>query len=112
LRISEHVEDLLAAILAKGIANQTKRGLGREYAPRIDVLSSPHGKINIQDSLKKMYILKKRLVCEFDEFTENEYLNQILKSTALLLVRSNSVALEQKKALRKLLFYFSAPQIR
>ena len=75
----DHVEDLLAAILAKGIANQIKRGLGREYVSKTDGLSSPHGKINISESLKGNNIHKKRLVCEFEEFSENAYINQILK---------------------------------
>ena len=104
----DHVEDLLAAILAKGIANQIKRGLGREYVPKTDALSSPHGKINISESLKENNIHKKRLVCEFDEFSENAYINQILKSTAFMLVHSDEVAPEQKKALKRVLLYFSA----
>jgi len=104
----ENAENLLAAILAKGIANQTKRGLGREYLSRTDALSSPRGKINISSSLKEQTLLKRRLVCEFDEFLENAYVNQILKTTALLLIRSDKVAGEQKKALKKVLLYFHA----
>lgn len=104
----EHVEDLLAAILAKGIANQIKRGLGREYIPQTDALCSPHGKINISASLKENNIQKKRLVCEFDEFSENSFINQILKTSALILIRSDAVAPEQKKALKKVMLYFSA----
>ena len=104
----EHVEDLLAAILSKGIANQTKRGLGREYIPRTDALSSPRGKINISASLKERTILEKRLVCEFDEFSENVYINQILKTAAWVLIRSDHVAQEQRKALKKVMLYFNA----
>jgi 5-methylcytosine-specific restriction enzyme subunit McrC len=104
----EHVEDLLAAILAKGIANQIKRGLGHEYVPQTDALCSPHGKINISASLKENNIQKKRLVCEFDEYSENSYINQILKSTSLLLIHSDEVSIEQKKALKKVMLYFSA----
>jgi 5-methylcytosine-specific restriction enzyme subunit McrC len=36
----ENAENLLAAILAKGIANQIKRGLGREYISRVAVYKS------------------------------------------------------------------------
>jgi len=102
----EQVEDLMAAILAKGIANQIKKGLGREYILRTDSLSSPHGKINISASLKSQTFLKRQLVCEFDEFSENAYVNQILKTTALILIRSDEVKQEQKKALKKVMFYF------
>jgi 5-methylcytosine-specific restriction enzyme subunit McrC len=99
-------ENLLAAILAKGIANQVKRGLGREYVHCLETLSSPRGKIDISKSLKERAIHKRRLVCEFDEFVENAYVNQILKTTALLLIRSADIQQEQKKALKRVMMYF------
>ncbi|MCL2841427.1 MAG: 5-methylcytosine-specific restriction endonuclease system specificity protein McrC [Defluviitaleaceae bacterium] len=102
----KYVEDLLAAILAKGISSQIKRGLGREYTPCTESLSTPHGKINISESLKTGMIHKKQLVCEFDEFSENIYSNQIIKTTAMLLIRSHEVKLEHKKALKKVMLYF------
>ena len=104
----EYAEDLLAAILAKGIANQTKRGLGCEYVPCTETLSFLRGKINISSSLKERTILRRQLVCEFDEFSENAYVNQILKTTALLLIRSDGVKQERKNALKKVMLYFHA----
>lgn len=103
-----HVCDLMAAILAQGIANQIKRGLGREYMARIDELSTPTGKIDISASVRQGSLRRKRLLCEFDEFTENALLNQVLKATALLLVRAPAVAEERRKALKKLLPAFFA----
>jgi len=44
--------------------------------------------------------------CEHDEFSENIYVNQILKTTALLVIHSDKVEQEQKKALKKAMFYF------
>ena len=102
----EYVEDLLAAILAKGIADQIKRGLGREYISHEDILSSPHGKIHISASLKRRSIHKRQLVCEFDEFSENVHINQILKTAMLILVHSDKVKKELKKSLKSVLFYF------
>ena len=102
----EHAQDLLAAILAKGIANQIKRGLGREYISRTDSLSSPHGKISISSSLKSQTLLKRQLICEYDDFSENAYVNRVIKTTASMLVRSNDVSREQKQALKKVLLYF------
>ena len=103
----ELAEDLLAAILAKGIANQIKRGLGREYISYSDVLRSPRGRINISSSLKEQTIIKRGLVCEFDEFSENAYTNQIIKTTALLLIRSDDVKTEHKNALKTVMLYFN-----
>ncbi len=102
----ENIADLLAAILGKGISNQIRRGLGREYINKQECLYSPVGKIDISTSLKQQTLLKRQLVCDFDEFIENTYINQILKATALLLLRSEGVKTERKKVLRGILSYF------
>ena len=102
----EHLHDLMAAILAKGIANQIKRGLGREYLATVDMLNSPRGKIDISASIKMENYLKKRLVCHYDEYSKNTYINQVLKTIAFLLLRSNDVKMEQKKALQRVLLFF------
>lgn len=103
----ENIGDLCAAILSKGIANQIKRGLGKEYIYKIEPLGSPRGKIDVSASLKQPAFLKKQLVCEFDEFSENAYINRILKTTAMLLIHSDSVHIERKKALKKTMLFFS-----
>lgn len=103
----EYASDLFAAILTKGIGNQIKRGLGRDYVDQTESLRSPIGKINISLSVKQQTLLKKQLVCAFDEYTENSYMNQILKTTALLLIRTPEVSIQHKKALKKVLLYFS-----
>ncbi len=81
--------------------------MGKEYTDISEDLSSPRGKIDISASLKKQTQLKKRLICDFDIFSENTHLNQILKTTAMLLIHSENVRPEQKKALKKILLYFS-----
>ena len=103
----EYIYDLLAAILAKGIANQIKRGLGKEYVCTSEPRSSPVGKIDVSASLKQQTMLRKQLICDIDVFTENAYMNKILKTTAILLIRSSDVAIQQKKALKKVMLYFS-----
>ncbi|WP_373428092.1 5-methylcytosine restriction system specificity protein McrC [Neobacillus niacini] len=57
--------------LARGIGHQIKRGLGRDYVEQTEFLRSPIGKINISLSVKQQTLLKKQLVCTFDEYTEN-----------------------------------------
>lgn len=102
----DYISDLLAAILGKGISNQIRRGLGREYINKQECLFSPVGKIDISSSVKQQTMLKKQLICDFDEFTENAYINQILKTTATLLLRAEDVRAERKKVLRGILAYF------
>ena len=97
--------ELMAAILEKGIAIQLKRGLGKEYIPQTEELSSLRGKIDIAESIKTQSMLRKQLICTYDEFSVNSTMNRIIKSTAALLLRSN-ISKQRKKNLRKLMMYF------
>ena len=98
--------ELMAAILEKGIAIQIKRGLGKEYILQTEALSSLRGKIDIAESIKTQSMLRKQLICTYDEFSVNSIMNQIIKSTVELLLRSN-ISKQRKKNLRKLMVYFS-----
>lgn len=99
--------DLCAAILARGVESQVKRGLSREYASRFEALSSLRGKVDVTASLKTRSLLKRQLVCGFDEFTADTPANRIVKSTMLLLLRDHAVSPSRKKALSRLLSYMA-----
>lgn len=101
----DNTSELCAAILARGISTQIKRGLGKEYIPRTETLSSLRGKIDIAESIKTQAVLRKQLVCSYDEFSVNSYMNRIIKSTVLLLLRED-ITKGRKKELRKLLVFF------
>ena len=97
--------ELCAAILARGISTQIKRGLGKEYIPRTEALSSLRGKIDITESIKTQALQRNLLVCSYDEFSVNSHMNRIIKSTVLLLLRADITKIRKKK-LRKLLVFF------
>lgn len=102
----ENAAELCAAILIKGVYSQLKRGLGKEYIVQTEELSSLRGKIDISASVKEQTMLRKRLVCNYDEFSVNSYMNRIIRTTMDTLVRSN-ISKDRKKQLRKLLIYFA-----
>ena len=97
--------ELCAAILAKGISVQIKRGLGQTYLSQREALSSLRGKLDITDSIKTQTMLRKKMICEYEEFTVNSYINRIIKSTVELLLRSR-ISADRKRALRKYMIYF------
>lgn len=103
----ENIHDLFAAILIRGVGNQIKRGLYRDYIPQEEPLSGLRGRIRITESIKQQTLTQRKMVCAYDEFTENSLHNKILKSTMLLLLRYGTVKAENKKQLRKLLLYFN-----
>ena len=101
----ENVAELCAAILTKGISIQLKRGLNREYIEQKEKLSTLRGRVDISESLKTMSLMKGQLVCSYDEFSVNSYMNRIIRTTMDVLLRSD-IAKQRKKDLRKLLVYY------
>ena len=102
----DNTAELFAAILSRGISNQIKRGLGKEYISKTEPLSSLRGKIDMSESLKTQTFLCKQMVCSYDDFSVNSYMNRIIKSTVELLLCS-SISKTRKKELRKLMVFFS-----
>lgn len=54
------------------------------------------GKIDISESISNLDILNKKLSCVYDEYSINNYLNQIIKSTMLLLINED-ISKERKR---------------
>lgn len=102
----ENVGELCSEILIKGVTAQIKRGLGKEYISQTESLSSLRGKIDISSSLKKQTMIKKQLVCTYDEFSVNSYMNRIIRTTMEVLLHS-SISKNRKTRIRKLLVYFT-----
>lgn len=102
----ENVQDLLAEILFKGVSAQLKQGLFREYIEHNDSISTLKGRINIMRTIKHRINKEPLLACEFDELTEDNIYNQIIKSTILLLVASQAVKKERRNELRSILPFF------
>ena len=100
-----HTADLMSAILAKGIAIQLKRGLGKEYLSKMEELSTLRGKIEITESIKSQSTLGKKIFCTYEEFSVNNRMNRIIKSTVNLLLKAD-ISKDRKKELRKLMVFF------
>lgn len=100
----ENVADLCAAILIKGLSKQLKRGLMKDYIPKREPLTALRGKMEISETLKTNSIIKRQVVCSYDEFSENAYMNRIIKTTMLRLMVAD-VDKSRKKEMKKLLVF-------
>lgn len=103
----ENIHDLFAEILARGIGVQLKQGLHREYLSKSEDLALIRGKINIEGTIKKQMTRKALVTCEYDDLSENNIYNQILKTTAFLLIKSSKVKKSLKEKLKIQMMYFS-----
>lgn len=104
----DNIHNLFGAILSKGIGMQLKQGLYRTYINRVEPLSVVRGKIDMPGTIRNKLEHRMCVTCDYDELSENNLLNQILKSTVLLLLRQKDVDERYKAELKKEMLYFSA----
>ena len=102
----ENYYDLMASLLITGINWLIKKGLRYQYRGNIEELSILKGKIIFSDSIKSQSYIRKRMVCEFDEFNHNNTFNQIIKSTIFSLFKSAELNKDLKKKLYILYYRF------
>lgn len=104
----DHLHDLFAEILVRGVGTQVKRGLHRDYLLRSDALATVRGRIDIARTVATRSTTRGRLVCEFDEYELDTPHNRALKSVIVLLIRHGDVAAPRRDALRRLLPHLDA----
>lgn len=103
----DKIEDLFAEILSKGISRQLKKGLYRNYVSASDDLPLLRGKLELNGTIKHRIKKSQKLACEYDEFSENNLYNQIIKTAANKLVHMSSVSVDRRRQLHSLMMYFS-----
>lgn len=107
---SENFKDahnLLARIFSYGVGKLIRQGFYRNYINTNEELTVLKGKILISDTLNQSSLIKKKICCEFDEFTSDNLFNQIIKYTLNSLVKNVEIDSAIKKDLKKQLIYFS-----
>ena len=107
----DNIHNLFAAILSKGVSYQLKQGLYREYIDKKEDLSVVRGKIDMPGTIQNQIARKRIVTCEYDELSENNLLNQIVKTSVFLLLNSGTVKKEYKDALKKEMLFFAEVDI-
>lgn len=103
----DNILQLFAEILAKGIACQLKQGIYRTYVSRQDSLPTLRGKLDFRHTIQNKINRKQQIACEFDELSEDNLYNQIIKTTVLFLIKEETVKKGQKKKFKDLMLFFS-----
>lgn len=103
----ENIHQLMAEIIIRGVSYQLKKGLLRNYESCQEELAILRGKIDISDTINSGSLIRRKLVCSYDEYTDDTLMNRILKSVMLLLIRSE-IKDKQVVELRRLVRYFSS----
>lgn len=104
----DHLHDLLAELLYRGVSSQIKRGLHHDYLSRTELLATVRGRIDVSQTVSTQSLLRGRLVCQFDEYLPDTSHNRVLKSVINLLIRRGEVATFRRRALSRLLPHFDS----
>lgn len=103
---SEHfdnIHDLMAAILIIGVSRQYKRGLHKDYITVSENLSTLRGQLNIVETIRNKILSRHKLACNFDDFSENNPGNQVIKTALSILSKSKHVSTPRRHEIKKLL---------
>lgn len=87
----DSIYDLFCEIFNICLTEQIKKGLKNEYIMISEKTPTIKGKLNIDETIKLNLINTTKVICEYDEFSINTYMNKIIKSTAILLINSNKI---------------------
>lgn len=103
----EHIFNLYAEILYRGVSEQLKQGLYREYVNKHETLFTLRGHLDINGTIHNIMRRKRKLDCEYDELSEDNLFNRIVKSSMLLLIRNKDVDTRRIQQLRSILPFFN-----
>ena len=104
-RTDESVLEILVRLFCRHMWNMVRRGLVRKYLGRSENLSVLRGRLSVASQIRMNLSRPDRLACDFDEFSDNNLINQVLKAALRVLlpvVRSP----ENQRNLAELLFCF------
>lgn len=107
----ENIYNLFSIILCIMLKKQIKKGIHKDYIYKAEEIKTIKGKININESLNNNSFVNKRIYCEYDEFSENNFFNRIIKTTVFYLIKSNKIGKFTKNELKKCMIYFGNVEI-
>lgn len=102
----DHVQDMLAAILSRGIAMQLKKGLYRTYKENSEQTKALRGKLHPYGTKRLQAMKIQKVDCSYDELSEDNELNQIIRAVSMKLIGCSEVSVKYRKALRSEMLYF------
>ena len=95
---SPSLDALLASILAHLIQQRLRIGLGRSYVNNERFIRGIRGRIDFNESVKKLSFQKSQAYCRFQHYDMNAPKNQIVRSTLVRLVQSGKLGPDRAKA--------------
>jgi 5-methylcytosine-specific restriction enzyme subunit McrC len=97
--------EILVKLFCDKLFAQVHRGLVRRYEVREGNLSVLRGKLGVVEQVRMNGANPERLFCRYDEFLEDNPLNQVLKAAIRLLLKTSRELSNQRKLAELLLVF-------
>lgn len=104
-RYSDSILEVLIRLFCQKLWQCVRRGMVRRYEVQRENLSTLRGRLSISDQIRHNLARPDRLACIFDEFTEDNPLNQALKA-ALRVLSKVARSQQSQREVAELLFCF------
>ena len=103
--------NILSRLFLENIKVIKKQGLYKEYIEKSEEIRGIKGKIDFKESLNNISFNNAKAFCRYDDLEENNLINQIIKTTAYRLYKSECISEENKKELNNILLLFNKVKI-
>lgn len=102
---SDSILEILIRLFCEKLWHAIRRGMVRRYESRSENLNLLRGRLSVTDQIRQNLARPDRLACVFDEFSENNLLNQVLKA-ALRVLGKVSKSQANQRNIAELIFCF------
>lgn len=100
----QNSSEVIIELFLNEVSKLAKQGLYGEYNENIYNTKYIRGKIQIQESIR---LVKPNLICRYDEFSQNNVLNQIIKTVLIRVSRLKDINFDLKRKANSLLLEFN-----
>ena len=99
--------NLLARILINSVKRIIKRGMFKDYKPKLINEQFVKGKIDFRKSIQNKFQITNKLVCRYSELSIDSVLNKIIKKSLINLIKNQKLKKNLKEELNSLLKFFN-----
>jgi 5-methylcytosine-specific restriction enzyme subunit McrC len=104
-KTSDSILEILIRLFCQKLWQSIRRGMLRRYESRNENLTLLRGRLSVTDQIRQNLARPDRLACVFDEFSENNILNQALKA-ALRVLGKIAQSQANQRSIAELIFCF------
>ena len=100
--------EMLTGVFVAGVRKQLSRGLEREYNPYQELLTTVRGSIDVNASMKDFTLEKRKIWCQYDEYSFDGPRNRIIKNMLEKLEVCDELSKQTRDDVSKVLVEFGS----